>query len=162
MHTITNQAMISESNTSTRSSMETSTSDPRDLWVPKGMPSTQKKRILLIDDEPLVRNVQMHILESAGFEVVIARDGHEGVEIYKREIGNIDLVVLDYTMPGMNGMETWLLLRDLDPEIRVIFCSGNCPPKEVTLMLARGVRGYVQKPFLIADFIPAINRALED
>ena len=131
------------------------------------MPSPQPERteeptVLLVDDEPLVRAVQEQILIRSGLNVVTACHGEEAISIYRRERRDIDLVILDYTMPGINGVETWGLLREINPEIRVVFCSGNCPDDQVHLVLGLGARGFVQKPFLIADFVPVIQRALVD
>jgi CheY-like chemotaxis protein len=135
--------------------------------LPESTPSPQaeqagKYTILLVDDEPLVRAVQEQILIRAGFYVMSADHGEEAISIYRRDQQRIDLVILDYTMPGINGVETWHILREINPNIRVVFCSGNCPDEEVHLVLGLGARGFVQKPFLIADFVPVIERALAD
>ena len=134
---------------------------------PEGLPlrsdsDKRAKTILLVDDEPLVRNVEQHMLHAAGYDVVTASSGEEGIQTYRRLAAGIDLVILDYTMPGLNGRDTWEHLRAMDPEVNVIFCSGNCTRQEANALIAEGAKGYIPKPFLISDFVPRIRQILGD
>ena len=123
---------------------------------------SRRKTVLLVDDEPLVRNVELHMLNAAGYDVISAGSGEEGISLYRSRQNDIDLVILDYTMPGINGRETWERLRQVNPDVTVVFCSGNCPQKESTALIAEGARGYIPKPFLISDFVPRIQQILGD
>jgi CheY-like chemotaxis protein len=80
--------------------------------------------ILLVEDEPTLRRVARKLLEKLGYQVLEATCGEMALEIFGERRGDIDLVLLDVIMPGMNGMQTLAQLRELEPRIRVILCSG--------------------------------------
>ena len=108
---------------------------------------THGERILVVDDESLVRNLAQTVLECRGFRVVTAEDGDEAVEIYRREADSIDLVLLDYIMPRMNGVQVLKELQQLNPRVRVLFSSGYHSDHDVEQLLASGARGFVAKPY---------------
>src|SRR5262249_28019048 len=87
--------------------------------------------ILLVDDEPMVRTLGRTILEAHGYRVVVAEDGLQAVERYRREQGTIDLIVLDLTMPRLSGRDTFKRLVQLDSEVRVLFASGYAAEQAV-------------------------------
>jgi two-component system, cell cycle sensor histidine kinase and response regulator CckA len=80
--------------------------------------------ILVVEDEPTLRRVAGKLLEKLGYRVLEATCGEGALEIFADRSGDIDLVILDVIMPGLNGMETLARLRDMDPNVRVILCSG--------------------------------------
>src|SRR5690606_22180592 len=80
-------------------------------------------RVLLVDDDDTVRRVAERMLVRAGFEVMAAAGGMEALDLFANH-GPFDLVVLDLTMPGMNGVEVFHALRKADPHVRVILMSG--------------------------------------
>jgi CheY-like chemotaxis protein len=84
-----------------------------------------KGRVLLVDDEPAVRKVGRRMLEDMGLEVLEARDGIEALEIYRREGDAVDVVMLDITMPRMDGYQAFREIRSLDPEARALLVTGN-------------------------------------
>jgi two-component system cell cycle sensor histidine kinase/response regulator CckA len=99
--------------------------------------------ILVVEDEPTLRRVAGKLLEKLGYQVLEATSGERALEIFAERQGDIDLVLLDVIMPGLNGMQTLALLRDLDPQIRVILCSGMAEAQEENL--PAGV-SFVPKP----------------
>jgi PAS domain S-box-containing protein len=80
--------------------------------------------ILVVEDDPILRRVAGKLLEKLGYRVLEATSGEGALEIFAGCNGDIDLVLLDVIMPGLNGMQTLARLRDLDPQVRVILCSG--------------------------------------
>lgn len=80
--------------------------------------------VLVVDDEPAVRALARNILERAGFGVVSAVDGREALELYKERGHEIRLVVLDMTMPHLDGEACFLALRELDPDAKIVMTSG--------------------------------------
>lgn len=82
-------------------------------------------RILLVDDEPAVRRVARRMLEDVGLEVVEAGDGLEALEAFRQHKEEIDAVVMDITMPRMDGYATLHEMRELDPTVRVLLVTGN-------------------------------------
>jgi CheY-like chemotaxis protein len=113
-------------------------------------PVPSHPRVLVIDDDPLVRSMMVRALERHGFDVVSADGGRAAVTLFREQADTIDVVLLDLSMPEIGGEETFLALREIDPGARVVFssgaalegCSGGLPP---------GFAGFVQKPCLPSD-----------
>ena len=118
-------------------------------------------RLLLVDDEEVVRNVASTILERLGYEVITARDGAEAVEIYRRERPHIDLVILDMAMPRMGGRDCFMALRAIDPQVRAILSTGYALDEATQRVLDEGMRGFAQKPYVSDDLASAVEAALK-
>lgn len=118
------------------------------------------RRVLLVDDEPVMRLVVEKILENAGHTLRQANDGLEAVEVFRRHLETIDIVVMDIVMPKMDGRETFTLLRRMRPEIPVLMISGQ--PQELAL---EGLRHeplvrYVGKPFTPPQLLAGLETLL--
>jgi PAS domain S-box-containing protein len=102
--------------------------------------------ILVIDDEPIIRNISKATLENLGYSVLIAKDGLQGIDVYKQNQEEIDLVLMDMIMPRMNGKECFKNLKAYDPDIKVIIASGyaNVEAEELNTM---GFAGFLSKPY---------------
>ena len=81
-------------------------------------------KLLLVDDEEALRVVTKKMLEHLGFEVLMAANGQEALEIYRQKGKNIEAVLLDLTMPEMDGEETFRELKKIDENVKVIVASG--------------------------------------
>ncbi|MBI9083242.1 MAG: cache domain-containing protein [Desulfobacterales bacterium] len=103
--------------------------------------------ILLVDDEPDIREVARDMLLAMGYTVYTAAGGDEALETFRAQKGRIDLVILDLIMPGMGGGEVFDRLRALDPDVTVLLSSGYSQDGEAAEILARGGKGFIQKPF---------------
>jgi nitrogen-specific signal transduction histidine kinase/CheY-like chemotaxis protein len=127
--------------------------------APSASPGSGEGTILVVDDERLVRDVTRQMLESAGFQVLCAAGGRESIAIFEKH-PEIDVVVLDMTMPDMNGAEVLVELRRLRQDVRVVVCSGY-PESEVVARVERGgVCGFLHKPYSIPALIEMIGIAL--
>jgi signal transduction histidine kinase/CheY-like chemotaxis protein len=130
------------------------------------VPEPKKERvagrgtILVVDDEELVLRVTALALEELGFQVITASDGACALEEYQRAGGRIDAVVLDLVMPVMGGRETFLALRERDPELPVLLVTGYALNYEAQELLDLGVRELVAKPFSVSALSAALSRAL--
>ncbi|MCU0572387.1 MAG: transporter substrate-binding domain-containing protein [Syntrophobacteraceae bacterium] len=103
--------------------------------------------VLLVDDEEGVLGVGRSMLEKLGLSVITAGDGMEAVEIYGSRGGEISFVLLDLTMPRMNGEETLRELQKINPGVRVILSSGYSE-SDISLRFAgKGIAGFIQKPY---------------
>ena len=118
--------------------------------------------ILVVDDEESVRILCTRILERAGFQVLTAADGREGVEQYREHGETISAVLLDMTMPNLNGEETFEELQRLRQDVRVILSSGFTEQETADRFARKGLAGFIQKPYRSADLILAIRRVLDN
>ncbi len=116
--------------------------------------------ILIIDDEDTVRNFVEFLLKKFGYTVITAPDGRTGLDYYKKNSAEIDLVILDLTMPMMSGQMVLEKLMLINPEVRVIISSGYGED-----IVKRGIlthaRGYVTKPYQINELISEVRRTLD-
>lgn len=103
--------------------------------------------ILVVDDEPIVRHLATRILQACGYTVIQARDGAEGVELFREHHGTITLVLLDMAMPNLSGKETYLRMRQIDPALKVLLSSGFRMDERVEEVLRLGVQRFIQKPY---------------
>src|SRR5262245_28560286 len=114
--------------------------------------TSRRPGILVVDDDLGVRNMLSAGLWQHGFMVWLAGDGPQALELYRALRAEIDLVVLDVRMPGMDGPLTLTALQRLDPEVRCCFMSGNIGPYTEEELLERGALRVVLKPFRLPEF----------
>ena len=117
-------------------------------------------RVLLVDDEEEVRVIAEALLRSMGFDVVQARDGREAVERFRTSPGGLRAVLMDLTMPHMDGVETFRELRRIDPACRVVLTSGYNEQEAVQDFMGKGLVAFVQKPFQRDELARAMRKAL--
>jgi CheY-like chemotaxis protein len=117
--------------------------------------------VLLVDDEESVRAVGRRMLERLGFTVLAAADGREAVELTSRHGTEIVAVVLDLTMPHMDGEQTFAELRKTGSNVPVILCSGYTGHDALQRAHAIGLAGFIQKPYDVATLRAALRAALE-
>jgi len=122
------------------------------------MPASERVRtVLVVDDEPMIRDLARAVLETSGYRVLEAHDGEHAVEVFRNNKADIDLVVLDLTMPRMSGRDTFRALVDLQPAARVMFSSGYSADD---LSDTTGVIGMLPKPYRPTELLSAVGRAL--
>lgn len=105
--------------------------------------------VLIIDDEPFVRVVADQIFKLLGFTTALASDGLEAIEIVRASPHAFTLVLLDLTMPRMDGEETLRHLRAINPDIRIILTSGFNEQSTINRFVGRGIAGFLPKPFTV-------------
>lgn len=116
--------------------------------------------ILLVDDEPAFRKAATRLLESMGYPVKAVADGVEALEVFRRTPELFKVVLLDLEMPIMDGFDTFHALRQVDPAVKVLICSGRQPEARERALLAAGARGFLNKPFDVAELGRALSLAL--
>ncbi|MBS1151943.1 MAG: domain S-box protein, partial [Myxococcaceae bacterium] len=126
--------------------------------LPQGQASEAKRTILLVDDEPSMRRTTRGLLELIGFEVLEAADGATAVEIVRQYSGRLGCVLMDLTMPGMDGHQTFLALRALDAAVPVILVSGWSEASLAARFTAHPPQGFLEKPFTVAALEAALGR----
>jgi len=117
--------------------------------------------VLLVDDEDRIVDIGEKTLKFLGYKVLIARDGKEAVELYKKTPAGIDIVILDMIMPEMGGGEVYDCLKEINPHVKVLLSSGYSINGEATEIIKRGCNGFVQKPFSIKELSQRIREILD-
>jgi two-component system, cell cycle sensor histidine kinase and response regulator CckA len=129
---------------------------PIEGWLIKGSAT-----ILLIDDEELIIDVGQAMLESLGYRVVVCREGREAVKVISDMGDEIDLVILDMIMPGMDGGTTFDRIREIKPDMPVILSSGYAINGHADKIMRRGCNGFIQKPYNISELSKKIRKVLD-
>ncbi len=118
--------------------------------------------ILLIEDEEFTRDVIEDLLHFNGYQVIHARDGEEGVELYKNKKDQINIVVSDFGLPKFNGEEVFRRIKGINPEVRFILISGYLEPGISNRLTTLGVNTIVAKPFKPDGLLSKIRETLDN
>jgi two-component system, cell cycle sensor histidine kinase and response regulator CckA len=116
--------------------------------------------VLLAEDEEIVSKISVGMLNNLGYEVIVACDGAEALEVFKREQSRIIFVVLDVVMPKKNGEDVYYAMRIIDPNVKVIFSSGFSSNTKMDLILRDEGTAFIHKPFKQADLQKRIKDIL--
>lgn len=128
---------------------------------PEIKPRLGTGNILLIEDEEIIIDVVQAMLKRLGYQVVVARNGTEAVDIVKTVDQDIDLVLLDIKLPDMNGGNIYAIIKDLRPDLKVIVCSGYSIDGPVQEILNAGALDFIKKPFSFEILAEKLSKALE-
>ncbi|MDD2853600.1 MAG: response regulator [Desulfuromonadaceae bacterium] len=113
--------------------------------------------VLLVDDEETVRGIGRDMLLEFGFTTITANDGREAVEIFKTT-PDISFVILDLTMPHMDGEQCFQELRQLKPDVKIIMSSGFSEHEVTQKFMGKGLAGFIQKPYKLSALKEAIQK----
>ena len=116
--------------------------------------------ILLVDDEEPIINVGTAILKKLGYEVVAAQGGRPAIETLQRSGEEIDLVILDMIMPGMDGGKVFDRIREIKPDMPVILSSGYSLNGQANEIMQRGCNGFMQKPFTVSEISQKVRKVI--
>lgn len=119
----------------------------------------ETQTILIIDDDDQLRNSFFRLLTEENYQVKAAASGEQGLEMIKKQIP--DLVILDIRLPGMNGMETFEAIHDIEPKLPVIIMTAYGTTQTAIEATKTGAFDYILKPFDIPDMLTIIKKALE-
>jgi CheY-like chemotaxis protein len=114
--------------------------------------------ILVVDDEVFLRTLLDRVLRQHGCTVWLAADGLEALALYREQQHHIDLVLLDVRMPGLDGPQTLTLLRQLNPEVRCCFMSGDFGKYAEEALLGQGAWRLLRKPFHLAEVAQVVQQ----
>ncbi|MDQ6952186.1 MAG: PAS domain S-box protein [Mariprofundaceae bacterium] len=126
------------------------------------VPSNAMGTVLVIDDDEMIRETVVMMLEDFGYEALVAEDGAAGVEVYRQHQADIQAVLLDVTMPKMNGLQCFKLLKEMNADVKVFLSSGYQEQQTLQGLGDIDLAGYIQKPYrpevleemLIAALLP--------
>ncbi|MCA9665091.1 MAG: response regulator [Myxococcales bacterium] len=131
--------------------------EPKTLPVDP-VPVLRKRRVLVVDDEPMIVNVVQQIFNTLGWDVLTASNGAEAVAKYDAHDEHIDLVLLDMTMPVMGGAEAFRELRRIDPGVRVLLTSGYNEQDTTSRFAGKGLAGFLQKPYRASAVVEKLKQ----
>ena len=120
-----------------------------------------RELILIVDDEDFVTLLAQRVLTDEGYRVATARDGFQALDIYKKLRDEINLVILDFTMPIMDGAEVFNELRMINPLVPVVLSSGFTEQDKLKWMLAKGLRGFIPKPYTQQKLLLQVRSTLD-
>ncbi|MEA1921152.1 MAG: PAS domain S-box protein [Pseudomonadota bacterium] len=129
--------------------------------LPERVLPISASRILVMDDEEVVRETLTEILTTFGYEVEAVSDGQQALEKYRER--KFALVIMDLTIPGgLGGRETIKLLKDFDPQVRAVVSSGYANDPVVAEYEKYGFCGFLNKPYIIEDLLQLLKKVLAD
>jgi PAS domain S-box-containing protein len=117
--------------------------------------------LLLVDDEASARAVARGLAERLGFQVLEAADGQEAVAVFELRHAEITAVLMDLTMPHMDGRQAFLRMREVDPQVVVVLTSGYSEQDVLADFLGKGLGGFLPKPYQSSQFLAVLRKAVE-
>jgi CheY-like chemotaxis protein len=121
------------------------------------MATERKHAILLVDDEPLtLKNLKM-IFEKADFDVMTAQDGLEAIAVYEHKKDQIDVILSDIELPEMDGWMMHSSLKEINPQVKVIFTSGYYDPETQARCEREGIQALIPKPFKLDEIVSIVR-----
>ncbi len=127
---------------------------------PAASTPTGHETVLLVDDEDMIRSLGRRLLQRAGYEVLLAENGEQALDVYRQSHGRIDLVILDLTMPRLSGKDALRQLVQINPAVRVLIASGYSA-EDMDVSGLDKVSGFIPKPFREEDLFRAVRQALD-
>lgn len=118
--------------------------------------------VLIADDEKYIRDLTTRMLNISGYKVHLARNGREAISIFKEKRDEISCILMDLTMPELDGREAFTEIRKIDPKVPVIITSGYCEFDIVSKFSDEKISGFLQKPYNLEDVLSAIEDAVDN
>lgn len=131
--------------------------DPIEIANPEG----KRELIMIVDDEPFVTMLAERVLTDEGYRVITAKDGFNCLDIYRKLQKEISLVILDFTMPIMDGSEVFEELCEINPKVSVVISSGFAEQDQLRGGLAKGLRGFIPKPYTQQKLLQQVRSTLD-
>jgi CheY-like chemotaxis protein len=120
-----------------------------------------KPQILVVDDEEMALMLVKQLLTTAGYHVTTAQSGFECLDLFRRRPLSYQLVLLDLTMPFMDGEETFHRLREIRPDMPVMLCTGFIQNDRLERMMTAGLAGFLRKPFAPDEIASQVKAIME-
>lgn len=124
-------------------------------------PTGTRELVMIVDDEDFVTMLAQRVLADEGYRVITAKDGFRAIDIYRKLRDQIALVILDFTMPVMDGADVFAELLQINPKVPVVLSSGFAEQERLRSMLSRGLRGFIPKPYNQNKLLTQIRSVLD-
>ncbi len=130
--------------------------------IPPKVQSAGTETVLVVEDNIPVAELERKALKSAGYNVILANNGKDALDIYRTRKEEISLLILDLLLPKMLGRDCLMELLKIDPSVKVLIASGYAPEDQLHREISSLVKGFIQKPFGMAELLEAVKNALGD
>ena len=137
--------------------LETAGNAPADTTAGSG----QGRTVLLVDDEPFILQMTSAVLEAAGYRILTAQDGSTALATFRQHRDDISAVLLDIMMPGVSGLQTLDELREIDPHVTVIACSGLRTTQREAAVFDHGAKAFLPKPYSDDQLLQLLTELLK-
>jgi len=124
--------------------------------------TVDNKRILVVDDEPLLVKINETRLKSRGYQVTAVSDSREALEKFRNRPDRFDLLITDQTMPGLTGAELAKAVLEIRPSLPIIMCTGHSDIVPEDMALAVGIKKYILKPLYGDELLDAVQEVLDE
>lgn len=128
---------------------------------PKLQRFSEKKTVLIVDDDLQIRTIASKMLHRLNLNVLTAEDGYEGLEIYEEHQSEIDVILLDMVMPGLSGQEVFKKLQKINSDVIVILSSGFAQDNRVKEVMADGIHAFLHKPYKLEELSSILHEVLK-
>ncbi len=118
-------------------------------------------KILIIDDDEIIRITSEEILHELGYETLSSDSGDHGLDLFSSQYNDISLILLDLTMPGRSVIDIFSDMLKVDPDVRVLISSGNSFDPKIEKLNSLGARGMLQKPYTILELEKKISENMK-
>lgn len=125
----------------------------------QAIPSPQPT-VLVVEDDDLILDAMTRMLVREGFLVLTAASGHDAIGMLRTPLQPINVIVLDVNLPDVSGIDLCARIRELQPDLPVVVCTGNTNPSDLAELLRMGVRRCFSKPVPMADLLASVEAAL--
>jgi two-component system, cell cycle sensor histidine kinase and response regulator CckA len=133
-----------------------------DSSLTREMPAFGTETILLVDDDDRIREMGSQMIGMGGYQVLIAKNGEEALEIYSRRKDEIAIIILDLIMPGMGGCRCLEELLRADPQVKILISSGYSPHLQSQGQEIVGARGFIHKPYEAKEILKSIRTVIDE
>ena len=117
--------------------------------------------IFIVEDERLMLRLVEKVLLQHGYQVLVASDGEEAIEVYRRHKLEIDVVLLDVDLPKLTGWDVLLKMKEENPDVRVVIATGFLEPKMKTEMFRVTVKHFVDKPYMLDEVVETLQTLID-
>jgi DNA-binding NtrC family response regulator len=117
--------------------------------------------VLIVEDEPGMLHLLEEVISSHGYQVLVASDGEQAIEVYRCYKLRIDVVLLDVGLPKIAGWQVFLKMKEENPDVRVVIASGYLDPKIKADLSGAGVKHFVDKPYVLDALVETIGDVIE-
>src|SRR6185436_20172403 len=121
-----------------------------------------KETVLIVEDEEMLLNLVASLLEDKGYQVIRAKDGQEGIDLFRARHEEIACILTDMGLPRLGGWEMFLKMKEVKPKVKAILASGYCDPRIKAEMLKEGAKDFIQKPYVSDLVLRRIREVIDE